>query len=151
MSIHQDIREQIKGAMRAKDAVRLTTLRGLLAGFTNELVAKDKKPDRELTDEEALSVISRQVKQRKDSIEQFEKGGRNDLANNERAELVVLEAFLPAQMSYEEILEFVKAKQTEIGLSDKAKSGQFTGLIMKDLKGRADGMLVKRAVDSLFS
>jgi len=70
MSLHQDIKGQLVGAMRAKDSLRLNVIRGLLASFTNEAVAKKRKPDEELSDEEALSVIGRAVKQRKDSIEQ---------------------------------------------------------------------------------
>lgn len=149
MSLHQDIRGQVKEAMIAKDAERLNVLRGLLSAFTNEAVSKGKRPDEELNDEEVLAVISRAVKQRKDSIEQFEKGGRADLADAEKSELAILEKFLPEQMSEEEIDAFVRAKQAEFNYP-KEKSGQLTGMIMKDLKGKADGSLVKKAVDSLF-
>ncbi len=137
--------------MLAKDTLRLGVLRGLLAAFTNQLVATKRKPDEFLTDDEVMEVISKQARQRKDSIEQFEKGGRSDLAQSEKEELSVLETFLPAQMSYEEVLEFVKNKQTETGMTDKTKAGQFMGLIMKDLKGKADGPMVKQAIDSLFA
>ncbi len=150
MSLQTDIKSQIKEAMIAKDAVRLSVLRGLSAAFVNELVAKKRKPDEELGDEDVLSVISKEARKRKDSIEQFEKGGRQDLAESEKVELVILEAFLPKQMSYEEVLEYVKQKQVETGMNDKSKTGQFTGLIMKDLKGKADGQMVKKAIDSLF-
>lgn len=150
MSLHTDIKNELKDAMRAKDAMRLNVIRGLLTAFTNELVAKKKKPDEELSDEDVLTVIGRAVKQRKDSIEQFEKGGRSDLAEGEKTELALLEAYLPAQMSEEEVKAFVISKQTELQIP-KEKAGQLTGLIMKDLKGKADGMLVKNAVDSLFN
>ena len=151
MSKQSEIRDQIKGAMIAKDTVRLGVLRGLLAAFTNELVAKKRKPDEELSDEDVMNVISKQARQRKDSIEQFEKGGRSDLADSEKAELAILETFLPAQMSRDEVETFIKAKQTELGATDKAKAGQFMGQIMKDLKGKADGMMVKEIIDSLFA
>ena len=158
MSLHTDIKGQVKEAMIAKDTVRLSVVRGLLAAFVNEAVAKRMPPDAELSDEMAMSVIERQAKQRKDSIEQFEKGGRADLAEDEKAELAVLETYLPTQMTEDEITAFVKAKQQELSLNPataematKEKSGQFTGLIMKDLKGKADGMVVKKAVDSLFA
>lgn len=147
MSLHTDIKAQMVSAMKAKEALRLSVIRGLLASFTNELVAKSRKPDEFLADEEVLSVISRAVKQRKDSIEQFEKGGRSDLAETEKEELVILQKYLPAQMSKEEIYVYVKDKAAA-GF-DKEKAGQFTGMIMKDLKGKADGALVKEAVDSL--
>ena len=94
------IQEEIKSAMRAKDQLRLTTLRGVLASFTNELVAKGKKPNEVLAEGDAITVIRRLVKQRKDSIEQFEKGGRKDLADNEKAELKVLEEFLPMKLEW---------------------------------------------------
>lgn len=147
MSLHTDIKNQIKEAMLAKDTVRLGVVRGLVSAFTNELVAKKRKPDEELSDEDALAVISRQVKQRKDSIEQFEKGLRQDLADAERTELAVLEKYLPAQMSEQEIVDYVNSKQKP----DVAQKNQFMGSIMKELKGKADGMLVKKAVDSLFA
>ncbi|MDP2651094.1 MAG: GatB/YqeY domain-containing protein [bacterium] len=137
--------------MRAKDALRLSVLRGLLTGFTNELVAKKRKPDESLADEEAISVISRQAKQRKDSIEQYQKGGRPELAEAEKAELVILEEYLPAQMSEEEITEYVEKKKAELGIADKSGANQLIGTVMKDLKGRADGILVKKAVDRALS
>jgi len=140
----------MKAAMLARDSVKLNVMRGLIASFTNEAVAKGKKPDVELTDDEALSVISRAVKQRKDSIEQFEKGGRSDLAADEKAEMAILETYLPAQMLREEIVAFVAKKQAELNFP-KDKAGQLTGMIMKDLKGKADGSIVKEAVDSLFA
>jgi len=148
MSIHQNIKDQVKEAMKAKDALKLNVLRGLMSSFTNEALAKKQKPDEALSDEDALAVISRAVKQRKDSIEQFEKGGRADLAESEKAELAILETYLPAQMSREEIESYVKAKIAEAGTVDKSKAGQFMGLIMKDLKGKADGMVVKEVIDS---
>lgn len=151
MSIQEDIKGQIAQAMRDKDQVRLTVLRGLSASFTNELVAKKMKPDEVLGDEDAQNVIMRAVKQRKDSIEQFEKGGRQDLADSERAELVILETFLPPQMSREEIEMYVKQKQQDIGITDSTKKNQLMGMVMKDLKGKADGMVVKEVVDALFS
>lgn len=150
MSLHTDIKSQMVEAMKAKDAVKLSVIRGLLSSFTNEAVTKGKKPDEMLSDEEVLAVISRAVKQRKDSIAQFEQGGRADLAEDEKAELAVLQSYLPAQMSREEIEAHVKAKiASENPTKDKA--GQFTGSVMKDLKGKADGAMVKEVVDSLLS
>jgi len=133
-----------------KDETRLLVLRGLSAAFTNELVAKKRKPDEELSDEDALAVISRAVKQRKDSIEQFEKGGRADLADSEKKELAILETFLPPQMSREEIEVYVRQKKEEMNPTPDKKN-QFMGSIMKDLKGKADGMEVKAVIDSLFA
>ena len=148
MSLHQDIREQMKEAMKAKDTLQLNVLRGLLAAFTNEAVSKKRKPDEELSDEDALSVISKAVKQRKDSIEQFAKGGRTDLVEAEKAEMTILETFLPTQMSREEVVNYVKQKISEAGSIDSSKKGQFIGMIMKELKTKADGALVKEVVDT---
>ena len=149
--LQNDIKTQMIEAMKAREATKLSVLRGLLSSFTNENVSKKRKPDEELSDEEAMSVISRAVKQRKDSIEQFEKGGRTDLRDAEKAELAILETYLPQQMSREEVFAYVKEKFTvQSSAFDKSKPGQFMGIIMKELKGRADGMIVKEAVDALF-
>jgi len=141
----------MKEAMLAKDAVKLGVLRGLLAAFTNENVTLKRKPDQELTDEEVIAVIQRQAKQRKDSIEQFEKGGRPELAAGELAELTLLEEYLPLQMTREEIVEAVKGKMAELGVSAKADINKLIGPVMKDLKGRADGKVVQEVINTLLS
>lgn len=144
------MRDGIKAAMIAKDSVKLTVLRGLVSAFTNESVAKGKTPQDELSDEDATAVIKRAVKQRKDSIDQFTKGGRLDLVATEEAELKILEAFLPQTMSKEDIKKIAEAKKAELGVTDKAGMGKFMGALMKDLKGQADGNDVKEVVESLF-
>jgi uncharacterized protein len=152
--MHEKIQNLIPEAMRAKDEVRLTTLRGVLAAFTNEAVALKRKPQDKLSDDEAIAVIRRLVKQRKDSIEQFEKGGRNDLADAEKAELKILEEFLPAQMSEEQIREIVLKKKAEMvnppAGGDKTKIGQFMGAVMKETHGQADGTLVKKIIEEIL-
>ena len=150
MSLHGNIKESIKDAMRAKDQTKLMVLRALSAAFTNEAVNLKRKPDDELTDEEALVVISREGKKRKDAIEQFTAGGRPELAESEQAELVIIESYLPAQMSREEIEVAVKAKKEAMGTVDPSQKGQFIGAVMKDLKGKADGKIVQEIVESLF-
>lgn len=150
MTIHTAVKDGIKDALKSRDEVRLRTLRSLSAAMTNEVVAKKRKPDEFLTDEEALAVIKRAANQRKDSIEQFTKGGRPELVETEATELAVLEALLPSMMSREEIAIVVKAKIAELG-ADKSKAGQLTGAIMKDLKGKADGGDVKAVVDELLA
>lgn len=136
--------------MLGKDALRLSVVRGLVAAFTNELVAKGRKPIGELTDEEALSVIRRAVKQRKDSIEQFKAGGRQDLVDAESAELSVLQKYLPQMMGRDEIKKVAEAKKRELGITDKAKLGQFVGMLMSQLKNKADGATVREVAESLF-
>lgn len=148
--LHQQIKNQIKEAMLAHDSDRLLVLRGLLSAFTNELVAKKHLPSEDLNDDDAMTVIIRQVKQRKDSIEQFTKGGRNDLAENELKELAILETYLPAQLSREEIKKVALKKKEELNITDKTKSGMLMGAIMKELKGKASGDEVKSIVEEMF-
>ncbi|HVX90485.1 MAG TPA: GatB/YqeY domain-containing protein [Candidatus Paceibacterota bacterium] len=149
MAIHESIKAGIPAAMRAKDEVTLRTLRSLTTAMTNEVVAKKRKPDEFLTDEEAITVLKRASNQRKDSIEQFDKAGRADLSEPEKAELVVIESYLPAMMSREEIETVVKAKIAEMG-ADKSKAGMLIGAVMKELKGTADGGDVKAVVGALL-
>lgn len=151
MSIAKDVETQIHEAMRAKDSVRLGVLRGMKAACVNELITKRRKPEEALTDEETLAVIKRLVNQRRDSILQFRKGGREELAKAEEAELKILEAFLPQMMGSEEIRKIAAAVKARIGAVDKSKVGQIIGSVLKECKGRADGGAVKRIVESLFS
>ncbi len=150
MSLQNQIKEEIKKAMLAHDTVRLTTVRGLSAAFVNELVAKGKRPQEELPDADALTVIKRLVKQRKDSIEQFTAGGRKDLADNEKAEMAILEKYLPASMPKSEIKKVAQAKKKELGITDKAGVGKLIGAVSKELKGKADGADIKDVVESLW-
>ena len=147
-TIHETIKQQIVDAMRAKDALKLETLRGLQALFSNQLIA-EKSAAPLLGDESVLTIIKKSVKQRKDSIEQFEKGGRADLAEKEKSELAILETYLPAMMSRDEIKKIIDAKIAGGAVLDKTKSGQFIGMLLKELKGKADGADVKAVVDEM--
>lgn len=151
MTLHETIKAGIPDALRAKDDARLRTLRSLSAAMTNEVVAKKRKPDELLADDEALAVLKRAASQRRDSIEQFDAAGRTELSAPEREELAVIESFLPAQMGREEIEAVVRAKMAEMGVSEKKDAGRFTGAVMQELKGRADGALVKSVIDSLLA
>ena len=148
--LHEEIKNGIKEAMMAKDAVKLKAFRAMSAAFTNELSAKGKKPNETLEDAEAAAVVGRLAKQRKDSIEQFKKGGRQDLVEEEEAELKILETYLPKMMDKSEVEKIAKTKKQELGITDPSKKGMLMSAIMKDLKGKADGMTVKEVVDSLF-
>lgn len=148
--LHEEIKSKIKEAMLARDSVRLEVLRGMVTAFTNDLVSKGKKPQDFLSDEEALAVITRLSKQRKDSIEQYTKGGREDLAAEEKAQLAIIETFLPKLMDKSEVEKIAKATQAELGITDPTKKGMLMSALMKDLKGKADGSIVKEVVDSLF-
>ncbi|MEN9551732.1 MAG: hypothetical protein RI935_109 [Candidatus Parcubacteria bacterium] len=146
--MQETIKAQLKPAMIAKDAVRVGTIRMILAAFTNELVTQGHPPTDPLSDEDCMKVIKRLAKQRKDSIDQFVSGGRPELAEDEKAELAVIEEFLPEAMSEAEIEAKVKAKLAESPL-DPAKKGQFVGQMMKELGSTADGALVKSVIDKL--
>lgn len=150
MSLHENIKNQIKESMKAGDKVRLEVMRGLLTAFTNELVATGKTPQDIISDEQAIVVITRLSKQRKDSIEQFGKGGRADLVEEETKQLKILVEFLPELMGKEEIEKIAKNKKEELGFTDSSKKGMLMQTLMKELKGKADGSVVKEVVDSLF-
>lgn len=148
--LHEEIRASLKDAMKAKDEVRLRTVRSLLTAFTNELVATGKTPQDMLDDDGAMAVIKRAAKQRKESITQYEAAGRHELAEPEKEELAVLETYLPEMMGVEEIQKVAEAKKAELGIEDKSKLGMLVGAVMKELKGQADGGDVKSVVESLF-
>ena len=150
MAIHETLKKSIPDAMRARDAVKLQTLRSLITAMTNEVVAKKRKPDELLNDDEAFVVLKRASSQRKDSIDQFIKGGRPELAEPEKLELAIIDSYLPSMMSRDDIMAVAKAKMAELGVSTKADAGKFTGALMKELKGRADGSDVKAVVDELL-
>ncbi|OGZ05299.1 MAG: hypothetical protein A2942_02160 [Candidatus Lloydbacteria bacterium RIFCSPLOWO2_01_FULL_50_20] len=150
MTIQQTIREQMKNAMRAKETLRLEVLRSILAAFTNELVAQRRTPQEELEDPGCILVLKRLVKQRKDSAEQFEKGGRPELADKEKKELLIIEEFLPKAMSREDIRKIAVAKKAELGITDRSGIGKFIGAVMKECKGEADGNDVKAVVEELL-
>jgi len=151
MSISNLINEQIRESMKKRDEVRLSVMRGIKTAFTNELVATGFTPQSEITDESALTVIKRLAKQRKDSIEQFRNGGREDLAVQEEKELVVLEELLPKMMSQDEIRPIAESVKVKLGVEDTSKIGILIGAVMKELGGNADGSDVKTVVESLFS
>ena len=150
MSLHEKIKAELKEALKAKEAVRLRTIRSMLTAFTNELVAAGKTPQDWLEDEQTLTVIKRLAKQRKESITQYEAADRPELAEPEKEELVVLESYLPQMMSQDEIKPIAEAKKAELGIDDKSKMGMLVGAVMKELKGKADGGDVKMVVEALF-
>lgn len=150
MSLHESIKSELKEALKAKEEVRLRTVRSMLTAFTNELVATSRTPQDMLKDDEVLAVIKRLAKQRKDSIEQYEAASRPELAVPEKEELVVLERYLPQMMSQDEIRPIAEAKKAELGIEDKSKMGMLVGAIMKELAGKADGGDVKAVAESLF-
>lgn len=146
--MQENIKAQLKPAMIAKDTVRVGTIRMILAAFTNELVTQGRPPTDPLSDADCMKVVKRLAKQRKDSIEQYTSAGRPELAEDEQAELAVIESFLPEAMSEAEIESRVQAKLAESPL-DPTKKGQFIGMMCKELGDTADGALVKAVIDRL--
>jgi uncharacterized protein len=150
--LHQTIKKGVTDALRAKDALRLEVLRGINALCLNEIIATGVATEF-LTDDKVLALIKRSAKQRKDSIEQFEKGGRMDLVEKENKELVILNSFLPTLMNREEI-KIIATKKIEAFRSNEAfdvkAGGKITGMIMKELAGKADGSDVKAVVEELM-
>jgi len=137
MSLVDKIKEEFQKAMVAKDELKLSTLRMLRAGIQNlEIDLRAKK--KELNDESVLEVVSREVKRRKESIEAFIKGLRQDLVDKERKELEILLSYLPAQLSDEQLREIVQKKIKEIGAVGPSDFGKVMGPVAKETKGKAD-------------
>ena len=139
------IAADMKEAMRAKDTARLSTLRMLKSAIEYHKIAAKQET---LTDADVVAVIKKQVKQRQDSIDGFEKGGRTDLAEKERAELTVLKAYLPEELSETAITELVRAAMVEVGATGKADMGKVMKAVQPKLAGRADNRLVSQIVSA---
>jgi uncharacterized protein len=139
------IAADIKEAMRAKDAARLSTLRLLKSAVEYHKIEKKQE---QLTDVEVSAVIKKQIKQRQDSIEGFEKGGRADLIEKEKAELVVLKSYLPEELSPAQVEEVVKATIAEVGATTKTDMGKVMKAVQVKLAGRADNRLVSQLVSA---
>ena len=139
------IAADMKEAMRAKDAARLSTLRLLKSAVE---YYKIEKKQEQLTDVDVTSIIKKQIKQRQDSIEGFEKGGRADLVEKEKAELTVLKAYLPEELSQAQVEEVVKATIAEVGATTKTDMGKVMKAVQAKLAGRADNRLVSQVVSA---
>ena len=139
------IAADMKDAMRSKDVVRLSTLRMLKSAV--EYYKIDRKQE-QLTDTDVIAVIKKQVKQRQDSIEGFEKGGRVDLVEKEKAELAILKTYLPAELSASQLEEIVKACIAELGATTKADMGKVMKAVQIKTAGRADNRLVSQIVSA---
>ena len=131
--------------MRAKDTTRLSVLRMLKAALKNAAIEKSGA-DAQLSDAEAAQVIRKQVKQRQDSIESFEKGGRAELAAKEKEELSILQSFLPQQMSAEELTKVVRETIAELGATSRSQMGAVMKALQAKVAGRADGKMLSAEV-----
>jgi len=134
--------------MKAKDKVRLEAVRGIKKALLEKEVELRAQGKEELSEAEELDLLSKQAKQRRDSIAQYEQAGRADLVDQESQELAIIESYLPQQMSEEEIAEAVKKAIAAAGASSPKDMGKVMGPLMQKLKGRADGQQVQAAVKS---
>lgn len=148
MGLREQLREDLKDAMRAQDATRRGTIRMLEAAIKN---AEIEKRGKELEDPDILAILQRQLKQRRDSIEQFERGGRKDLADIERAEIEVIQAYLPEQLSEDDIEAAAKRIINQTGATGPGDRGKVMGPLMQELRGKADGSAVNSIVSRLLS
>ena len=141
MSLLERLNNDMKQAMKNKEKDKLSVIRMLKAAMQNEAL----KLRHELTDDEELTVLSRELKQRKDSLQEFENAGRSDLVDKVRTELEYVEAYMPEQLSEEEISEIVSQTIEEVNASSKADMGRVMGALMPKVKGKADGSLVNKS------
>ena len=135
----------LKDAMKAKNTVALSTLRALKTALTNAAIESGNK-DNVVSDADALAIVRKQIKQRNDSIEQFETAGRAELAENEKAEITVLEKYLPAALSAEEVSAIVADAVSETGASSRADMGKVMKIVQEKVAGRTDGKTLSQEV-----
>ena len=148
--LHETLRKDMQSAMKAKDTVRLETLRMALTTCTNTLVEQGKKPNEKLEDDAVVQALKRLVKQRKESAEQYRNANQEERAKVEEAEEVILKEYLPPEMPEEEIKAIVTKKQQELGVSEKKDTGALIQAVMKEVKGKADGSVVAKIVGEVL-
>ncbi|CAH1204322.1 MULTISPECIES: GatB/YqeY domain-containing protein [Paenibacillus] len=146
MSLSDRLNEDMKQAMKSQDKFKLSVIRMVRSTIKNSEI--DLK--RPLDDNEVLDVLTREIKQRKDSLQEFSKAGRDDLADNLKAELVILAEYMPQQLSEEEVKAIVQQTIQQIGASSKADMGKVMTALMPQVKGRADGKLINQLVQQLL-
>ena len=147
MSLLTTLNEDMKQAMRAKDKETLQVIRMLKASIQNEQIKKGQ----DLNDEEELTVLSREMKQRRDSLAEFEKADRTDLADKVKKEIVIVEKYLPAQLSEDEIRAIVTEAIAATGATSPKEFGKVMGAVMPKVKGKADGNQVNAVVKELLN
>lgn len=148
MSLLERLNNDMKQAMKNKEKDKLSVIRMIKSSLQNEAIKLGKK---ELSEEEELTILSRESKQRKDSLHEFDKAGRNDLTEKLRAELTIVELYMPKQLTEEELSDIVKETISEIGANSKADMGKVMAAIMPKVKGKADGSLVNKLVQQHLS
>lgn len=147
MSLTNRLNDDMKQAMKNQDKFRLSVIRMVRSSIKNSEI----ELRRPLEDDEVLDVLTREIKQRRDSLQEFEKANRSDLADNLKAEIIILTEYLPEQLTEEELKEIVQHTIQELGASSKADMGKLMGALMPKIKGRADGKLVNQLVQQFLS
>ena len=141
------LEEELKGALKQKDTAKTSTIRLLKADIHNYMIEKKLK---DIKDEDILTIIQKQVKRRKESIEQFKKGNRNDLVEKEEQELKILEAYMPEQLAEEELKSIIKEQIKELQAAGKNDFGKVMKSVIEKTKGRADGKIISKLVNELL-
>ncbi|PYZ94245.1 hypothetical protein CR194_01520 [Salipaludibacillus keqinensis] len=147
MNILDQLNQDMKDAMRSRDKQRLSVIRSVKSSLQNESINKGQ----ELTDDEILTVLNREMKQRKESLHEFEQADRQDLVIKTNAEIQVLSEYMPSQLSDEELRQIVHETIEQVGAQSKSDMGKVMGAIMPKVKGRADGSEVKQLVHQSLS
>jgi len=142
MNVRDQIQQDLKEALKAKDEIKVGTLRMVSAAFLNKEKEKGEIP----SDEELQNIVLFEAKKRKESMTAFEQGGRPELVEKEKAELEILQTYLPEQLSEEEVRIFVEEAVTETGASSPQDMGKVMAAVMPKVKGKADGTLVNKIV-----
>lgn len=151
MAIKDQIMADLKQAMKNKEQDKLRVLRSIKSKLLEREISERKGGEGEISDEQTIEVLMKAAKQRKESIEQFEKGDRNDLADAEKEELEIINSYLPEMLSEEEVRDITKEKIEELGAEDISDMGQVMGVLMQELKGKAEGSVVSKVVKEELS
>jgi len=151
MSIKEQIMADLKQAMKNKEKDKLRVLRSLKSKLLEREISERKEGKASLSDDQTIEVLMKAAKQRKESIEQFEKGDRNDLADAEKTELDIIESYLPEMLSEDEVRDIARDKIDELGAEDMSDMGQVMGVLMQELKGKVEGSVVSKVVKDELS
>lgn len=147
----EQIKNELTEAMKAKDETKVSTLRFLLAQIQNKTIALRQAQGESLSDEQVIEVIQKQAKERRESIEAFKQGRREDLVGKEQSELDILNKYLPQQISEDELRKIVQETVTEVGAISPADFGKVMGVVMVKVKGKAEGKKVTEVVKEALS
>lgn len=147
VSILDQLNQDMKQAMKDKEALKLSVIRMLKAALKNEEIHQG----RTLTEDDELAILTRELKQRQDSLHEFEKAGRSDLAEKNRLEIEVVKSYLPEELSEDELREMIREAISQVSATSKKDMGKVMSILMPKVKGRADGKLVNQMVSELLS